>query len=281
MNIRMSINVFFLLSVSTQQFGCEDANSTTATTCIICRPSADEGESAYLDCSSEEGMVDSMCQETERECQTVSACCELASVGATGCETTEVSVPDIEPVTGFGASEFSGDLAYSAKYLEETHLFGLDTTTDVVYQLTPKRTFYFGVSVSPNGDRLLFTEKLADNTHQIGLLEARTEQVTMISSPGCDVDATSLGWFNDTFVGFSMKCPSDQYFQARLVNTYNLNDSTIPPITQQMGDVRNVSPILNTTFFLYALQVDDCAVPGCNSRSEIWFRSLRTARTSV
>ena len=90
--------------------------------------------------------------------------------------------------------------------------------------------------MSPNGDRLLFTEKLADNTHQIGLLEARTEQVTILSSPGCDVDATSLGWFNDTFVGFSMKCPGDQYFQARLVNTYNLNDSTIPPITQQMGE---------------------------------------------
>lgn len=255
--------------------GCSESETTTPLSCVVCVTQEDESLPPFVDC----GAVDTSsfaerCQpsdETTPTCETISICCERAPLGSPGCDVNIPEARETVPIINQSLSAVPGEIIFSGTYESQTHIFSIDRVNDEVFQLTLTPGSYQSVSVGP--DRRFFLYSKLDDAQRASVwlydMEAKTSKP--ISPPDCDAGSSGLGWFNDTFVGFAMKCEGDEFSQGYLANIYNDNQrSFLRQLTDHTSDVTELYPILNSTFFVYALVSPPCDQDGCTATSTIW-----------
>ena len=256
--------------------GCtQSEDSTTPLTCIVCVTQEDERLPPFVDCATADGETfTEYCQPSDGTapiCETVSICCERAPLGSPGCEVNVPEAPETIPILNQSLSAVPGELIFSGTYESQTHIFSIDRVNEQVFQLTVVPEAYRSVSVGP--DRRFFLYSKVDDSQRssIWLYDMSAHTSKQISPPGCDAGASGLGWFNDTFFGFAMKCDGDEFSQGYLANIYDDNQrSFLRQLTDHTSDVTELYPILNSTFFVYALLSPPCAQDGCSRTSTIW-----------
>jgi hypothetical protein len=168
-------------------------------------------------------------------------------------------------------SAVPGEIIFSATYESETHIFSIDRINEQIFQLTLSSDQYRAISVGPDRRFFLYSKVDDMNRSSVWLYDMASHTSKAISPTECDAGMDGLGWFNDTFVGFSMKCDGDVFSQGYLANIYDENNRNfLRQLTDQDGDVVELYPILNSTFFVYALVSPPCSEDGCISTSTIW-----------
>ena len=274
--IQDSIRIVLTLAILVSLFGCEDDKAETLnSSCIVCIEQASEDVPPYIDCStadeSERAMYCEDEDEMELSCESVEICCTRAPFGSTGCSNVSREPVDVVPIVNQSIAAVPGNIVFTGVFDNETHVYSVDRSTAEIYQLSINDAQYRAVSVGPDRRFVLYSKLNSTNQSSVWLYDLQGRTSTAISPEGCDAGRDGVGWFNDTFVGFAMKCEGDEFRQAYLANIYDDNERAfLRQLTNQSADVVEVYPILNSTFFLYALVTPPCETDGCMANSTIW-----------
>ena len=256
--------------------GCSDSETTpTALSCVVCVAQEDDTLPPYVDCgSAAQSEFSEICQASDGNapmCESISSCCERAPLGSSGCAVEVPEANETVPIVNQSLSAVPGDVVFSGTYEAETHIFSADRVNEEIFQLTRNADEYRSVSVGPDRRFFLYSKLDSMNRSSVWLYDMNRHTSKAISPSECDAGSSGLGWFNDTFVGFAMKCEGDEFRQGYLANIYDDNErSFLRQLTNHTGDVVEVYPILNSTFFVYALVSPPCNEDGCMTTSTIW-----------
>ena len=255
--------------------GCSDTKSETVAACIVCLSGGNGASAPYVDCSDTTSETYPLyCEDggdSGPQCESVASCCARAPVGSEGCPNVAPDPTDISIINNQSLSAVPGQIILTGQLGEQTHIFSIDRVNDELYQLTTNEGQYRAISIGVDRRYILFSRIEASGNAMVWLYDMQSKREQPISPVDCDAGRHGVGWFNDSFVGFSMKCPGDAFAQAYLGNIYEDNErNTLRQLTDHEADVVEVYPILNSTFFLYARVDPPCTEDGCMATSTIW-----------
>ena len=255
--------------------GCDEEKATVAQSCIVCRSDVAPTETPFVDCA-DQSIEDytQYCGSTEGtgpQCESVSSCCARAPLGSEGCPVSAPEMSDIDIINNQSLSAVPGEILFTGVLDNETHIFSIDRVNDEIYQLTVSSGSYRAASIGVDRRYILYSKTESAGNSVVWLYDMQTKMDRAMSPSDCDAGASGVGWFNDSFIGFAMKCPGDAYAQAYLGNIYEDGArETLRQLTEHEADVAEVYPILNSTFFLYTRIDPPCEQDGCMSTSTIW-----------
>ncbi|MGB0646445.1 MAG: hypothetical protein ACPGQS_04675 [Bradymonadia bacterium] len=274
--IQNSIRIVLVITTLAGFLGCDDGKEEQrSASCVICIEQPNEDVPPYIDCDTANDSDRATYCENEDgmtlSCESVEICCDRAPLGSTGCSTVSREPVDVVPIVNQSIAAVPGNIIFTGTYDNETHVYSVDRATAEIYQLSVNDAQYRAVSVGPDRRFFLYSKIDSADRSSVWLYDLQGHTSKAISPEGCDAGRDGVGWFNDTFVGFAMKCDEDEYRQAYLANIYDDNQRAfLRQLTDQPGDVVEVYPILNSTFFLYALVTPPCDADGCMVSSTIW-----------
>lgn len=254
---------------------CDEQTSESNEACIVCRSDVTPSDVPFVDCADDTiEDFETYCTPTEDVpllCESISICCARAPLGSEGCAVSAPNTPDVAVINNQSLSAVPGEIIFSATLASETHIFSIDRVNNEIYQVTQTTGNYRAVSIGIDRRYLLFSRIESGGNSVVWLFDMQSKMERMISPSECNAGLDGLGWFNDSFVGFAMKCPEDEFSQAYLANIYEENNrATLRQLTDHPADVLEVYPILNSTFFVYARVDPPCNDAGCMATSNIW-----------
>ena len=237
--------------------GCDDTKENVIESCIVCRSDVAATEAPYIDCADNSiEAYATYCEsstDTPPQCESVATCCNRAPLGSEGCPVSAPEMSDIDITNNQSLSAVPGEIIFTGIYEGDTHIFSLDRVNEEIYQISEVAGAYQAVSIGVDRRYILYSKTESTGNSVVWLYDMQNKSVRNMSPLECDAGKSGLGWFNDSFIGFAMKCPGDTYSQAYLGNVYDeVNRNALRQLTAHEADVVEVYPILNTTFFLYA-----------------------------